>query len=64
MMHAEDNKKFRAGPKKLRHEECQMIRLEKKQKSDDARELGLDPVNDNQQELKCLYFCSRIERGI
>lgn len=37
-----------------------MIGLEKKQKSDYAKKLGLDPVSDSQQELKCLYFCSRI----
>lgn len=39
-----------AGPKRLRHEECQVIGLEKKQKSDDAKELGLDPVSDSQQD--------------
>lgn len=64
MMHAENNKQFRAGPKRLRHEECQVIGLEKKQKSEDAKELGLDPVNDSQPELKCLYFFSRIEKDI
>lgn len=45
-----------------------MIGLEKRQKSDDAKnntkELGHDLVSDSQQKLKCLYFCFRIEKDI
>lgn len=52
--------------KRLRHEEYQVIELEKRQKSDDAKnnaqELEHVHVSDSQQKLKYLYFCFRIEK--